>query len=184
MPRKLDAGLDGRYGMSSVLMTSTMKSDPAGPLVCGTGGGVPVSAATMRADGGSADGSRGGASTGVAVVAAVGAAGATVVAAPATATPAKNLRRLNFASLSLRIVAPFRLFRAAFEAPLRSRGRDNSMGLWRHATRECRMGEQHRVNGKNESGAARAPLRLSSVRDQQALSLPGLWSQARPPTWR
>src|SRR5262245_49194441 len=94
--------------MSSVLMTSTMKSDPAGPLVWGIGGGVPVSAATMRAVGGKADGSRGG---GVVDGAAGAAAGATVVAAPATATPARNLRRLNLASLSLRIVAPFRLFR-------------------------------------------------------------------------
>src|SRR5262245_47242715 len=173
--------------MSRVLMTSTMKSDPSGRAARASSFGMSDSAAATAAGGGKAGGRGRDAPVGDVVgvaAAAVSFRDVTAPAAPATATPAKNFRRLNFASLSLRIVAPFRLFRAAFEAPLRSRGRDNSMGLWRHATRECRMGEQHRVNGKNESGAARAPLRLSSVRDQQALSLPGLWSQARPPTWR
>src|SRR5262249_3487002 len=104
--------------MSSVLMTSTMKSDPAGALLTGKAGGVPVSAAATWAFGGRADGRRGGASTGACDGAGGAAAGVTVVAAPATATPARNLRRLNFASLSLRIVAPFRLMPAAFDAPL------------------------------------------------------------------
>ena len=56
MPRKLEAQFDGRYLMSSVLMTSTMKSEPAGPPMrlrsfCG----VPGSAARVHAGGGSAE---------------------------------------------------------------------------------------------------------------------------------
>ena len=42
--------------MSSVLMTSTMKSEPSGRVVLVSSFGVPVSAAATAAEGGSADG--------------------------------------------------------------------------------------------------------------------------------
>src|SRR5882724_1555954 len=93
MARKLDAQFEGRYLMSSVLMTSTMKSEPATPPIRGSSFGIPVSAAATCIEGGSADGSRAGAAPGV--VAAFATGGVTAVAAPATATPAKNLRRLT-----------------------------------------------------------------------------------------
>src|SRR5262245_47793936 len=95
--------------MFSVLMTSTMKSEPAGPLACGNAGGTPVSAAATAPEGGNAEGRRGSGSLGdVAEVAAL--AGVTAVAAPATATPARNLRRSTLACRSSRdIVAPFLL---------------------------------------------------------------------------
>src|SRR6266849_4003715 len=92
MARKLEAGLDGRYLISSVLMTSTMKSEPGTPPIRGSSFGVAVSAAATCMVGGNAEGRRGGA---LAVVAAFAAAGVTAVAAPATATPARNLRRLT-----------------------------------------------------------------------------------------
>src|SRR5262249_24223931 len=94
--RKLDAGLDGVYLMSSVLMTSTMKSDPGTPLSLSTSSlGVPVSAAATAADGRSADGRGAGAPVGCVTspVAAPAACGATALAAPASATPVRNLRR-------------------------------------------------------------------------------------------
>src|SRR5262249_59977228 len=91
--------------MSGVLMTSTMKSDPAGLLAGGRAGGTPVSAAATGAEGGSAEGRGGAPVADVADVAALAAAGAT---APATATPARNLRRSTFES-SRDIVTPFRL---------------------------------------------------------------------------
>src|SRR5262249_16471316 len=91
--------------MSSVLMSSTMKSDPAGLLACGSAGGTPVSAAATAAEGGSAEGRGGAPVADVADVAALAAAGAT---APATATPARNLRRSTFES-SRDIVTPFGL---------------------------------------------------------------------------
>src|SRR5262245_15921349 len=143
--------------MSSVLMTSTMKSDPAGALVTGSVGGVPVSAAATWAFGGSADGRRGGTSTGVCGVAAGAVAGATVVA-PATATPAKNLRRLNFASLSLRIVAPFRWSRR-HSTPLRCvagtiarvyRGARRANAAWANGT--ARMASSQWRLGKTKTG--------------------------------
>src|SRR5215510_8730650 len=90
--------------MSSVLMTSTMKSEPAGPLARGTAGGTPVSAAATAADGGNAEG-RGAPVADVAEVAALAIPGA---AAPATATPARNFRRLTFGCVSLCAMgAPF-----------------------------------------------------------------------------
>src|SRR5216684_4825813 len=100
MARKLEAGLDGRYLMSSVLMTSTMKSDPATPPIRDSSCGVPVSAAATCMVGGSAEGRAGLAP--VAVVAPFAAGGVTAVAAPATATPARNLRRLTSGRGSLR----------------------------------------------------------------------------------
>ena len=44
------------YSMSSDLMTSTMKSDPAGPPTRGSSGGNWVSAAASLAEGNTADG--------------------------------------------------------------------------------------------------------------------------------
>src|SRR5882724_5446266 len=93
--RKLDAGLQGRYLMSSVLMTSTMKSEPGLPPSCRLiSCGVPVSAAATAAFGRSADGRGLGVAVGESAdVAAFTSLGAdAVTAAPATATPAKNLR--------------------------------------------------------------------------------------------
>src|SRR6516165_5554747 len=105
MARKLEAGLDGRYLMSSVLITSTMKSEPATPPMRGNSFGVPVSAAATCIEGGSAEGRGAGAvSDGVAEVALFAAGGVTAVAAPATATPVKNLRRLKSGRGSLRVV--------------------------------------------------------------------------------
>ena len=78
-------------------MTSTMKSEPGRPPMRGSSFGVPVSAAATCTEGGSADGRGAAAASGeVAVVARIGdAGGVTAVAAPATATPARNLRRLT-----------------------------------------------------------------------------------------
>src|SRR5882757_7661550 len=56
MARKLEAGFAGRYLMSSVLITSTMKSEPATPPIRGNSFGVPVSAAATCIEGGSAEG--------------------------------------------------------------------------------------------------------------------------------
>src|ERR1700687_5540749 len=96
MARKLDAQFDGRYLMSSVLMTSTMKSEPGTPPIRGNSFGVPVSAAATRIEGGSAAGRGAGpALDDLASVATFVTGGATAVPAPATATPAKNLRRLT-----------------------------------------------------------------------------------------
>src|SRR5262245_31438319 len=85
--------------MSSVLMTSSMKSEPGTPPIRDAANslGVWVSAAATCMFGGSADGRRGaGAASGeVACVAAFATGGVTAVAAPATVTPAKNLRRLT-----------------------------------------------------------------------------------------
>src|SRR5262245_13002370 len=80
--------------MSSVLITSTMKSEPSRPCAAGSAFGVPVSAATVCALGGSADGSRAEAAPTVGV-APFATGGVAAVAAPATATPARNLRRFT-----------------------------------------------------------------------------------------
>src|SRR5262245_22390144 len=99
MARKLDAQFDGQYLMSSVLMTSIMKSEPGTPPMrdAVNSFGVWVSAAATCMLGGSADGTRGAdAALGdIACVAAFATGGVTAVAAPATVTPAKNLRRLT-----------------------------------------------------------------------------------------
>src|SRR5260221_5236360 len=94
MPRELEAQFDGAYLISSVLITSTMKSEPGVPPMRDVDNsfGVPLSAAATCAVGGSAEG-RLGAALAEAVVAAC--AGGTADAAPATATPATNLRRLT-----------------------------------------------------------------------------------------
>src|SRR5262245_7065374 len=74
-------------------MTSTMKSEPGLPARCGMSLGTLVSAAICWAVGGSAEGSR---FTSAAVVPGVAALAVVAdAAAPATATPARNLRRLT-----------------------------------------------------------------------------------------
>ena len=54
MARKLEAGFAGRYLMSSVLITSTMKSEPGTPPIRDGSFGVPVSAAATCMVGASA----------------------------------------------------------------------------------------------------------------------------------
>src|SRR5262245_24610090 len=100
-------------------MTSTMKSEPGTPPMreVDNSFGVPVSAAATCAVGGSAEGARA-----EALVEAVGAAlaGGAALAAPATATPARNLRRLTAAPGCLR-----RINFLPFRAALRGRRRLN-----------------------------------------------------------
>src|ERR1700676_5068919 len=88
-------------------MTSTMKSEPSGPAVFANSVGVPVSAAAIWALGRSADG-RGD----EAVAARASFCGDTAVAAPVTATPAMNFRRLTFGPLSLHAESFARSLRA------------------------------------------------------------------------
>src|SRR5438477_4159953 len=94
MARKLEAQFDGQYLMSSVLMTSTMKSDPGTPPIRGNSFGVAVSTVATCIFGGSAEGRRSGASVAV-PVAPFATGGITAVAAPVTATLARNFRRLT-----------------------------------------------------------------------------------------
>src|SRR6202051_3567613 len=77
--------------MSSVLITSTMKSEPGVPLSRDGNAPAPVSAAPTWAFGGSADGSLCCGSAGFAAL-----AGLTAPLAPATAAAVRNLRRLSF----------------------------------------------------------------------------------------
>src|SRR6185503_6318939 len=91
--------------MFNVLMTSTMKSDPSGACARGSDGGVAVSTAATCADGRSADGiARPGPVGDVAGAAAwaISGDGETAVAAPATATPARKLRRFTWGRGSFR----------------------------------------------------------------------------------
>src|SRR6266545_3946665 len=85
--------------MFSVLITSTMKSDPSGTCALGSACGVPTSAAATAPEGGSAEGLARPAPIGNVVVEVAALAmlcgTATAVAAPATATPAKNFRRFT-----------------------------------------------------------------------------------------
>src|SRR5262245_53728857 len=104
MARKLEAGFEGRYLMSSVLITSTMKSEPGTPPIRGSSFGVPVSAAATCMLGGSAEGRRAGSASAEVAGVAPFATGATVVAAPATATPARNLRRFTSGRESFRLM--------------------------------------------------------------------------------
>src|SRR5262245_39196289 len=75
--------------MSSDLITSTMKSEPGMPAGFAEICGVPVSAAATAAEGRNADGR--GAFSMIGEVAAL--APSEALAAPANATPARNLRR-------------------------------------------------------------------------------------------
>src|SRR5260221_10481667 len=93
MARKLEAGFDGRYLISRVLMTSTMKSEPGTPPIRGSSFGVAVSAIATCMVGGSADGRRGALMDASVAAAAFAAGGASGVFTPASAAPARNLRR-------------------------------------------------------------------------------------------
>src|SRR5436190_11811907 len=105
MPRKLEAGFAGRYLISSVLMTSTMKSDPATPLIRDNSCGVPVSAIATCMVGGKAEGRGRGEPAGTPVCVPASADGdATALAALATATLARNLRRLTGGCVCLRAI--------------------------------------------------------------------------------
>src|SRR5258705_2097095 len=81
--------------MSSVLITSTMKSDPGMPLTRASSRGVPVSASAALPEGGSAEGALGACATRSAERAGALIADA-AVAAPAATTPVRNLRRSAF----------------------------------------------------------------------------------------
>src|SRR2546421_12673628 len=81
-----------------------MKSEPGTPPIRGSSFGVPVSAAATCMVGGSAEGRRAGAAAVDVAGVAPFATGATVVAAPATATPARNLRRLTSGRESFRLM--------------------------------------------------------------------------------
>src|SRR6266496_2986039 len=85
--------------MASVLMTSTMKSDPGMPLTRASSRGVPVSASAALPEGGSAEGARGGLAC---ATTSAERAGVIAVAAPAATTPVRNLRRSAFGPVSLR----------------------------------------------------------------------------------
>src|SRR5712691_8253878 len=90
--------------MSSVLITSTMKSDPGMPLTRASSRGVPVSASAALPEGGSAEGALG--ALGACATRSAERAGALIadaaVAAPAATTPVRNLRRSAFGPGSLR----------------------------------------------------------------------------------
>src|SRR5262249_5752636 len=94
MARKLEAGFDGRYLMSRDLMTSTMKSEPGTPPIRSSSFGGAVSATGTCMVCGSAEGRREPLED-ASVAAAFATGGASAVVAPATAAPAKNLRRLT-----------------------------------------------------------------------------------------
>src|SRR4051812_50155566 len=88
---KLEAQFAGRYLMPSVLITSTMKSDPGTPPMRDAAPfspGLAVSAAATCALGGRAEGRRSGAAGGVA-----GNAGVTAPAAVVAMTPGRDFRR-------------------------------------------------------------------------------------------
>ncbi len=118
MARKLDAQFAGRYLMASVLMTSTMKSDPGMPLTRASSRGVPVSASAALPEGGSAEGARGGLAC---ATTSAERAGVIAVAAPAATTPVRNLRRSAFGPGSLRAMV--------FSSPWASPGGDSNPGL-------------------------------------------------------
>src|SRR5882672_5629034 len=88
--------------MSSVLITSTMKSDPGVPLTRASSRGVPVSASAALPEGGSAEGALG--ALGACATRSAERAGAIAVAAPAATTPVRNLRRSAFGPVSLRVI--------------------------------------------------------------------------------
>src|ERR1019366_2588967 len=82
------------YSMPVERITSTMKSEPARPPSGDASFGTSVSIAICCAVGRSTEGILAAATGGVAALATSGGE-ATVVAAPATATPARNFRRLT-----------------------------------------------------------------------------------------
>src|SRR5262249_37967758 len=108
--------------MSSVLITSTMKSEPGLPGTRGSSPGGCVSAAAICIVGASAEGTRGAGSAAFAT-------GVTAVAAPAATTPVRNLRRSGFASCVMALSSWIFLrgdskLRPAFRGPERLRELD------------------------------------------------------------
>src|ERR1700686_262180 len=103
MPRKLEAGLAKTYSMPVERITSTIKSEPARPPNGDASFGTSVSIAICCALGRSADGILAAPTGGVAASATSGGE-ATGVAAPATATPARNFRRLTSGRGSFRAI--------------------------------------------------------------------------------
>src|SRR5437764_14415658 len=87
--------------MPVALITSTMKSDPARPPSGDITFGISVSAAICRAVGGMTAGNLAVAVGGVAALALL----EEVTAAPVTATPARNLRRLTSECGSFRAIS-------------------------------------------------------------------------------
>src|SRR5258706_1087091 len=128
--------------MSSVLITSTMKSDPGMPLTRASSRGVPVSASAALPEGGSAEGALGACATTSAER-----TGAIAVAAPAATTPVRNLRRSAFGPGSLRDMVS--------SSCSASPGGDSNPGLlclrFHGAQSPPRLGDQR-------ARAARAPL--------------------------
>src|SRR5438105_15533120 len=93
MPRRLEAGFAGRYLMPSVLMTSTMKSEPGMPLMRDNslaGAASPAASCVGGIIAGAA-----GDELCKGRVALFAMRGPTAVAALASATEASNLRRLT-----------------------------------------------------------------------------------------
>src|SRR5712692_11842090 len=88
--------------MSSVLITSTIKSDPGMPFTRASSRGVPVSASAALPEGGSAEGALG--TLGACATRSAERAGAIALAAPAATTPVRNLRRSAFGPVSLRAI--------------------------------------------------------------------------------
>src|SRR5260370_24375055 len=95
MARKLEAGFDGRYLISRVLMTSTMKSEPGTPPIRGSSFGVAVSAIATCMVVGSADGRRGAVMDASVAAAAFAAGGAGAGVSPTAPAPARKLRPLT-----------------------------------------------------------------------------------------
>src|SRR3954463_15584889 len=89
------------YSIFVDLITSTMKSEPGRPARCGISFGTPVSVAIWCAVGGSAAGIFAAPAGGVAAFVTVA---AVVAEAPATATPARNFRRLTSGRGSFRAI--------------------------------------------------------------------------------
>src|SRR5690242_6085907 len=88
-----------------------MKSEAGLPCACFGASGVPISALATAALGRSAEGRDGGVAAGVSFAC----TGATALAAPATATPVRKLRRLTACSARLRamVVSSVRMGRIA-----------------------------------------------------------------------
>src|SRR5258705_941166 len=129
--------------MSSVLITSTMKSGPGVALTRASSRGGPVSASAALPEGGSAEGALG--ALGACATMSAGRTGAIAVAAPAATTPVRNLRRSAFGPALFAIVS----------SSCSSPGGDSNPGLlclrFHGAQSPPRLGDQR-------ARAARAPL--------------------------
>src|SRR5882757_9338262 len=101
MPRQEEAGFENTYSMSSERSTSTMKSDPAGPpSVPGLAVTVPAISASAAAEEGRLTKAADGAASAARAPLTPGIA----LAAPATAAPARNLRRSTPVPVVLRVM--------------------------------------------------------------------------------